>query len=201
MPDMEVADMPRWPIRIKLIVGLSLVVAMMLTLLGGAIVGLRAYHRSNLTLTDQLRELGASKDLLRSVMQLDLDDRELELLYPPDDEPAIEVMGASPRVWPGKLRTTFPIDRSMAHRSAPADDQLRRTSGPFVTVLETEARRKELVDRLTVRLNDARNCLVRYYAELERNALRGQPRRRPRRVRARLSHRRRPRRPRPPGSP
>ena len=75
--------MPRWPIRVKLTIGLSLVIAMMLTLLGGSIVGLRAFHRSNLTLTDQLRELGASKDLLQAVMQfqasmqLDRDDEAL----------------------------------------------------------------------------------------------------------------------------
>ena len=57
--------MPQWPIRVKLIAGLSLVVGMMLTLMGGSIFGLHAFHASNLTLVDQLRELGASKDLLR----------------------------------------------------------------------------------------------------------------------------------------
>lgn len=63
--------MPQWPIRIKLIVGLSLVVGMMLTLMGGSIFGLHAFHNSNLTFIDQLRELGASKDLLQSVVRLD----------------------------------------------------------------------------------------------------------------------------------
>ena len=58
--------MPQWPIRVKLIAGLSLVVGMMLTLMGGSIFGLHAFHASNLTLIDQLRELGASKDLLKS---------------------------------------------------------------------------------------------------------------------------------------
>jgi two-component system, NtrC family, sensor kinase len=70
--------MPRWPIRVKLILGLSLVVGMMLTLMGGSMFGLHAFHQSNLTLTNQLRELGASKDLLQAVMLLDIDvDRDL----------------------------------------------------------------------------------------------------------------------------
>src|SRR5437763_14647918 len=63
--------MPKWPIRVKLIVGLSLVVGMMLTLMGGSFYGLRAFHTSNLTLVDQLPELGASKDLLQAVVRLD----------------------------------------------------------------------------------------------------------------------------------
>src|SRR5689334_7357634 len=63
--------MPRWPIRIKLIAGLSLVVGMMLTLMGGSIFGLNAFHNSNLTLTDQLPEFGASRDLLQCVVRLD----------------------------------------------------------------------------------------------------------------------------------
>jgi two-component system, NtrC family, sensor kinase len=61
----------RWPIRVKLIVGLSLVIGMMLTLMGGSIFGLHAFHSSNLTLVDQLPELGASKVLLQSVVRLD----------------------------------------------------------------------------------------------------------------------------------
>jgi signal transduction histidine kinase len=64
--------MPKWPIRVKLIAGLSLVVGMMLTLMGGSIFGLHAFHASNLTLVDQLRELGASKDLLQEVVGLEL---------------------------------------------------------------------------------------------------------------------------------
>ncbi len=60
--------MPKWPIRVKLIAGLSLVVGMMLTLMGGSIFGLHAFHASNLTLVDQLRELGASKELLQEVV-------------------------------------------------------------------------------------------------------------------------------------
>jgi two-component system, NtrC family, sensor kinase len=63
--------MPKWPIRVKLIAGLSLVVGMMLTLMGGSIFGLHSFHASNLTLVDQLRELGASKDLLQEVVALD----------------------------------------------------------------------------------------------------------------------------------
>jgi signal transduction histidine kinase len=63
--------MPQWPIRVKLIAGLSLVVGMMLTLMGGSIFGLHAFHASNLTLTDQLRELGASTRLLKLVVAID----------------------------------------------------------------------------------------------------------------------------------
>jgi signal transduction histidine kinase len=62
--------MPQWPIRVKLIAGLSLVVGMMLTLMGGSMFGLHAFHSSNLTLVDQLRELGASKDLYEVVVRL-----------------------------------------------------------------------------------------------------------------------------------
>ena len=70
--------MPRWPIRVKLIAGLSLVVGMMLTLMGGSIFGLHAFHASNLTLMDQLRELGASKDLLQYVVRLEAPRRDTE---------------------------------------------------------------------------------------------------------------------------
>lgn len=63
--------MPQWPIRIKLIAGLSLVVGMMLTLMGGSIFGLQAFHSSNLTLVNGLSELGASRDLLAVVVRLE----------------------------------------------------------------------------------------------------------------------------------
>ena len=63
--------MPQWPIRVKLIAGLSLVVGMMLTLMGGSMFGLYAFHTSNLTLVDKLRELGASVDLLKVVVKLE----------------------------------------------------------------------------------------------------------------------------------
>ena len=63
--------MPQWPIRVKLIAGLSLVVGMMLTLMGGSMFGLHAFHASNLTLVDQLRELGASVDLVKVVARLE----------------------------------------------------------------------------------------------------------------------------------
>ena len=63
--------MPKWPIRVKLIAGLSLVVGMMLTLMGGSIFGLHSFHASNLSLTDGLRELGASFDLLEEVVGLE----------------------------------------------------------------------------------------------------------------------------------
>jgi two-component system, NtrC family, sensor kinase len=62
--------MVRWPIRIKLMVGLSVVVGMMLILMGGSIFGLNSFHISNLIQTDQLRELGASKDLIEAVFRL-----------------------------------------------------------------------------------------------------------------------------------
>ena len=78
--------MPKWPIRVKLIAGLSLVVGMMLTLMGGSIFGLHSFHSSNLSLVDQLRELGASMDLLEEVVGLELSstgtpegDRALEM--------------------------------------------------------------------------------------------------------------------------
>ncbi len=63
--------MPKWPIRVKLIAGLSLVIGMMLTLMGGSMFGLHAFHLSNLVLTDQLRELGASSELLRLSVKID----------------------------------------------------------------------------------------------------------------------------------
>ena len=62
--------MLRWPIRIKLIAGLSVVVGMMLILMGASIFGLHSFHMSYLTLVDQLRELGASADLIESVYGL-----------------------------------------------------------------------------------------------------------------------------------
>src|SRR3954470_8893750 len=68
---MEVVGMPQWPIRVKLIAGLTLVVGMMLTLMGGSIFGLRAFHSCILKLVDQLHELGASKDLLQVVVRLE----------------------------------------------------------------------------------------------------------------------------------
>jgi len=62
--------MLRWPIRLKLIVGLSLVVGMMLILMGASIFGLHSFHLSYLTLVDQLRELGASGELMKSAAPL-----------------------------------------------------------------------------------------------------------------------------------
>jgi hypothetical protein len=62
--------MLRWPIRLKLIVGLSVVVGMMLILMGASIFGLHSFHMSYLTLVDQLRELGASAELIESVFRL-----------------------------------------------------------------------------------------------------------------------------------
>src|SRR5262245_31382286 len=62
--------MVRWPIRVKLIVGLSVVVGMMLILMVGSIFGLHSFHISNLTQTDQLVELGGSVELIDSVFRL-----------------------------------------------------------------------------------------------------------------------------------
>jgi signal transduction histidine kinase len=44
---------------------------MMLTLMGGSMFGLHSFHASNLSLTDGLRELGASFDLLEEVVGLE----------------------------------------------------------------------------------------------------------------------------------
>src|SRR3954466_8765298 len=63
--------MPQWPIRVKLIAGLTLVVGMMLTLMGGSIFGLHAFHTSILKHTDSLHELGTSKELLQVVLRLE----------------------------------------------------------------------------------------------------------------------------------
>jgi two-component system NtrC family sensor kinase len=64
--------MVRWPIRVKLMVGLSVVVGMMLILMGGSILGLRAFHASYLTQSDQLVEMGASVELIDRVFRLQL---------------------------------------------------------------------------------------------------------------------------------
>jgi signal transduction histidine kinase len=63
--------MPQWPIRVKLLLGLSLVIGMIIALIGGSTFGLHSFHSSNLKLTDQLRELGASTRLLRAVVQIE----------------------------------------------------------------------------------------------------------------------------------
>jgi signal transduction histidine kinase len=62
--------MLRWPIRLKLFVGLGVVVGMMLILMGASIFGLHSFHTCYLTLVDQLRELGASAELIESVFRL-----------------------------------------------------------------------------------------------------------------------------------
>src|SRR5580693_3066617 len=62
--------MLRWPIRLKLLVGLGVVVGMMLILMGASIFGLHSFHMSYLTLVDQLCELGASADLIESVYRI-----------------------------------------------------------------------------------------------------------------------------------
>jgi signal transduction histidine kinase len=64
--------MPKWPIRVKLIAGLSLVVGMMLTLMGGSIFGLHSFHASILSQVDQIRELGGARNLLQEVVALGL---------------------------------------------------------------------------------------------------------------------------------
>ncbi len=62
--------MLRWPIRLKLFVGLSVVVGMMLILMGTSIFGLHSFHLSYLTFLDQIREIGASAALMRSAAPL-----------------------------------------------------------------------------------------------------------------------------------
>ena len=62
--------MLRWPIRLKLMVGLSLVVGIILILMGGSMFGLHSFHMSNLTQGDQLKELKASTELFAAVFQL-----------------------------------------------------------------------------------------------------------------------------------
>jgi hypothetical protein len=51
-------------------VGLSVVVGMMLILMGASIFGLHSFHLSYLTLVDQLRELGASGELMKAAARL-----------------------------------------------------------------------------------------------------------------------------------
>ena len=62
--------MVRWPIRIKMVVGLSVVVGMMLILMCGSIFGLHSFHVSYLTQSDQLVEMGVSVDLIERVYRL-----------------------------------------------------------------------------------------------------------------------------------
>ena len=62
--------MLRWPIRLKLMVGLSLVVGMMLILMGGSIFGLHSFHISTLTQGDRLREIKASTQLFATIFRL-----------------------------------------------------------------------------------------------------------------------------------
>jgi two-component system NtrC family sensor kinase len=64
--------MPKWPIRVKLLAGLSLVVGMMLTLMGGAVFSLSAFHDAILMETDLVRELGASTALIEHVARLEV---------------------------------------------------------------------------------------------------------------------------------
>jgi len=80
--------MLRWPIRLKLLVGLSVVVGMMLILMGASIFGLHSFHMSYLTLVDQLRELGASADLIESVYRI----------HAPRDGASAEIQELRPQV-------------------------------------------------------------------------------------------------------
>jgi len=65
--------MPKWPIRVKLIAGLSLVVGMMLTLMGGSIFGLPLVpHQQPVARRSAPRAWGASMDLLEEVVGLEL---------------------------------------------------------------------------------------------------------------------------------
>jgi len=60
----------RWPIRVKLIAGLCVVVGMMLISFGGSAFGLHSFHMSYLTQIDQLIELDASTKLIQDVFRL-----------------------------------------------------------------------------------------------------------------------------------
>lgn len=71
--------MLKWPIRVKLFAGLTLVVGMMLTLMIGSMFGLHSFHRSNMTLVDLLPELGSSKELMQQVVRLDSPQENAEL--------------------------------------------------------------------------------------------------------------------------
>jgi two-component system NtrC family sensor kinase len=108
--------MPKWPIRVKLIAGLSLVVGMMLTLMGGSIFGLHSFHDSNLTLVDQLRELGGATQLFERVVKLE---------PPRPDEPATDLaLHESARSARAALLVYFEQLKENARRGNRADDGL-----------------------------------------------------------------------------
>ncbi|RUL89394.1 HAMP domain-containing protein [Tautonia sociabilis] len=111
-------------------------------------------------------------------MQLDLDDRELEQLFPAirptpvkPAPTAIEPPGVPPN-GAELVRAALATDAAPAG-PVPSDSGIRRASGPMVAMLDLEARRKDRLERMLSRLRDARQALSRYYAELERNSQRG----------------------------
>jgi two-component system NtrC family sensor kinase len=106
--------MPKWPVRVKLIAGLSLVVGMMLMLMGGSMFGLGAFHDSNVTLTDQLHELGWAKDLSERVGAIE---------PPRPGDPASEVaLRSTVESARGALASYFDELRKNATRGNRADD-------------------------------------------------------------------------------
>ena len=130
--------MPKWTIRVKLLAGLSLVVGMMLTLMGGAVFSLSAFHDSNLMLTDLLRELGASKELIRHVARLEA---------PRDGSPAErQALLADAREARAALVDYFeegmPHARSLRIDPAEADRLARGTVGLRIAVTRIDARKK-----------------------------------------------------------
>jgi two-component system NtrC family sensor kinase len=62
--------MLRWPIRLKLMVGLSVVVGMMVILMVGSTFGLHAFHTSNLKLGDQYKEIKQATQLFECIFRL-----------------------------------------------------------------------------------------------------------------------------------
>ena len=89
--------MLKWPIRVKLIAGLSLVIGMMLTLMGGSMFGLNAFHTSNLTLDDRLPELGASTDLFAKGIDRSASTERRATTSPTSDARARPALSASAR--------------------------------------------------------------------------------------------------------
>jgi two-component system NtrC family sensor kinase len=115
--------MPKWPIRVKLIAGLSLVVGMMLTLMGGSIFGLHSFHDSNLTLVDQLRELGGATQLFERVVKLEA---------PRPDEPATDLaLLQNARSARSALLVYFEQLKENARRGNRADDGLAAAALAF----------------------------------------------------------------------
>jgi signal transduction histidine kinase len=111
--------MPRWPIRTKLLIGMSVVVSMMSLLMGGSIFGLRAFHDSKLTMENLLRELGGSTDLLHAVMQVNGTPARRESL-------ANEVQSARAALW--RYHEELERNLSRGNRADDGRDEFSLTS-------------------------------------------------------------------------